>query len=181
MKLQTTANDFQARARRKMGPNLFLFDFVTWFRSKISPRLELHLLRFQATRFEVNDNTKSPHLKQTVIKSNRHGILLLFYGCHLLCSTKLVKVIKKSYYILVLIYNWSFKNLLKNFFFILTIALTFLPCYYKRKLFHYNQLQTILYNNEPSDLSAVKVGGWAFHFRITYGICKKRKYCFKVL
>ena len=42
------------------------------------------------------------------------------------------------------------------------IVLTFFPYYYKRKFFYHNQLQTIFYTNEPLDLSAAKVGRWAF-------------------
>ena len=60
----TTTNDFEAK-----------------FLSEITP---------QATRIEVNDNTKSPNLKQIadVLKSKFHVIFLFFNGCHLLCLTK---------------------------------------------------------------------------------------------
>ena len=81
MKLQTTTNDI----------NTTTYDFVTRFQSNISPFLELHpVIRFQAMKIEVNDNTKSSNLKQIgdVLKSKFHEIILFFHGCHLLSSTK---------------------------------------------------------------------------------------------
>ena len=86
------------------------------------------------------------------------GPRLFFYVCHFLYSTKEVKIlIKVITYDYLFITGRVFKIYLKKKKLILNIALTFFPCYYKRKFFHYNQLQTILYKNEPSDLSAVKV------------------------
>ena len=70
----------------------------------------------QATRIEINDNTKSPNLKQIadVLKSKFHE-LLFFLWLSPFMFNYISERNEKSYYILVPIYNWKgFKNVLKK-------------------------------------------------------------------
>ena len=132
--------------------NTITYDFVTWFRSKIFTLLELHLRKLSSNENRNKQQYKKPKNE----KDSR-------------CSE--IKILRIHFYLQQNKYKWKkfitytypfisrrVSNILHIKILIFNIAVTFFPCYYRRKFFYYNQLKMNFYKNETSDLSAVKVG-----------------------